>query len=310
MKLKNNVIAIACADIHLSLNPPAARAEEPNWFEAMARPLLELNVLAKKYDCPVLCAGDVFDRWNSPPELINFALQTLPDGMIVIPGQHDLPNHSMAEIERSAFWTLIKSGKIKITGSPRQCFLNLPAHRLRNVNCAPAVYGFGWGSPFEIPTIINKLNIALIHKYFWVPGAGYPNAPAEDRAHGNAFRGYQCVITGDNHISFEDGNFFNCGSLMRLKSDQGNHKPSVVLIYESGVMNRHYLDISKDVFNPTVKDMIPQSTPEFKELFEQFDELKTLTLDFEQALTQVMNKGKTPPAVRQHIERAVESGKH
>lgn len=105
MKKKTcTVIAVLCSDIHLCHTCPPARSNEPNWYDAMARTLDELAGIASHYYVPILCAGDVFDRWNSPPELINFAIKHLPP-MHCIPGQHDLPNHSLEDIRRSAYST-------------------------------------------------------------------------------------------------------------------------------------------------------------------------------------------------------------
>ena len=54
----------------------------------MQRSLEQIRDLQKEFDCPVICAGDIFDKWNSPPELINFAYDNLPE-IYAIPGQHD-----------------------------------------------------------------------------------------------------------------------------------------------------------------------------------------------------------------------------
>ena len=105
-------IAILCSDLHLSHRPPLARAREPDWYEAMMHPLDELDDLTGD-NLPVICGGDVFDKWNSPPELINFALAELPGTMESVAGQHDLPHHSWPERRKSAYWTLVESGKIK-----------------------------------------------------------------------------------------------------------------------------------------------------------------------------------------------------
>ncbi len=79
--------AIFVSDIHLSAKPPALRHLEPNWFEAMARPIREMRRLAEKLDVPVICGGDIFDFWNPPAELISFAIQELPK-LYAVPGQH------------------------------------------------------------------------------------------------------------------------------------------------------------------------------------------------------------------------------
>ena len=78
MSKETRVIAILCADVHLSLNPPVWRSNEPDWFAAMKRPLDEIKELQKKnHDCPVFCAGDIFHKWDSPAELINWAIDNL-----------------------------------------------------------------------------------------------------------------------------------------------------------------------------------------------------------------------------------------
>ena len=107
-----DVIAVLCSDIHLSLKCPVARSAEPNWLEATKRSLDELRSVAEEHNAHVVVAGDIFDRWNSPPEIINFAIENLPN-CYAIPGQHDLPNHRYEEIERSAYYTLIKAGIIE-----------------------------------------------------------------------------------------------------------------------------------------------------------------------------------------------------
>jgi hypothetical protein len=65
--MKKKIVAIVCSDIHLKHKPPLCRWGEDDWYEAMQRPLLQLQHLADKYDAPILYAGDIFDRWNPPP---------------------------------------------------------------------------------------------------------------------------------------------------------------------------------------------------------------------------------------------------
>ena len=112
MRESNKVIAILCADIHLQHKAPVWRSAEDDWYEAMRRPLKEITDLGYTHNCPIIIAGDIFTKWNSCPELINFALTYLPSGAYCIPGQHDLPNHQIKDIEKSAYQTLIKAGKI------------------------------------------------------------------------------------------------------------------------------------------------------------------------------------------------------
>ena len=101
--MKKKPVALVCSDIHLCHTRPTSRSAEPDWYEAMARRLHQVDEIASYQQVPVLCAGDVFDRWNSPPELINFAIKNMPP-MWAVPGQHDLPHHRLDEVHRSGLW--------------------------------------------------------------------------------------------------------------------------------------------------------------------------------------------------------------
>src|SRR5580765_2947060 len=194
----NEPIALVISDLHLSLLQPACRADK-DWMEVQKKYLAQVRMIADHSSIsgplPVLCAGDIFDRWNPPPELINFALRELPDGMICVPGQHDLPNHRMDQIHRSGYGVLVQAKKIKdIAGQI------LKAAKIH-------IYGFGWNQDITLPKYIpgnGLLNIALIHHYCWAIGHQYPGAPED--SHLNAFmkqlKGYDVAVFGDNHKSF------------------------------------------------------------------------------------------------------------
>jgi len=311
------VIAILLSDIHLSLNPPIWRSAEPDWLEAQARPLEEMRLLQDKYDCPVICAGDIFDRnkgiadgWNAPPELINYALMYLPNNMYAIPGQHDLPNHRYEDIHRSAYWTLVESYKIK----------NLsPDSTKRNTNNLK-IFGFPPG--YEIkscPVETKVINIAVIHDYVWIPGCSYPDAPDEKQLKklnqnksGEKFYGYDVVVYGDNHKGFTtfagQTTIFNCGTLMRRKSDEIDYKPQVGLLLESGEVIPHYLDISKDKYLETMEEKEIDSELDMSEFFDELEKLGRTALDFKDAMMQFLHKGKTSNEAKQIILKAMEKG--
>src|SRR4030042_1550393 len=100
-KKDDKVIALFCSDLHLSLTPPVFRSNEPDWLTAQQRPLDELRALQSKHQCPIFCAGDLFDKWYGGPkehacELVNWAIKHMPY-MHCIPGQHDLPEHDLTQ---------------------------------------------------------------------------------------------------------------------------------------------------------------------------------------------------------------------
>lgn len=242
------VAAILVSDLHLQAVPPIARSAEPDWFAAMQRPLAEISTLSDEHECPILYAGDIFDRWNASPEVINFALRYLPHGH-AIPGQHDLPNHNYEEIDRSAYGVLVRAGLL----------INIkPGEKLiagGNVAVTGWPWGFKpkpneerWGKP-------GALEVALIHEFTWIKGCGYPGADEAAKVNTKNLAGYDVAVYGDNHKGFlvkpeKPGQpwVINCGGMMRRKTDERDYQPGIGLLLNSGVVERYYLNTEADKF--------------------------------------------------------------
>lgn len=243
---KSDIVAILCADLHLSHKPPVARSAEPNWFEAMKRQLEELTDLSKDMNAPIICAGDIFHKWNSPPELINFAIENLPT-MYAIPGNHDLPLHNYYDRHKSAYWTLVKakiiidiSTTIRIEGANHNKYPDLVLHP--------------FPSGFEVTPIQkgndSEINLAVVHDYIWVNDKKYSGAP-EDKRVGRrmkSFVGYDAMVWGDNHKGFICNKIVNCGSFFRRNIDEISYEPMIGLLIKDGSIRRYKLDCSKDKF--------------------------------------------------------------
>ncbi len=312
-KQKEKVIAILCADLHLSPTPPIWRSAEPDWYKAMARSVGVLVNLQIEHDCPVLCAGDIFDKWygaigKQSAELINWAIEYLPDNMYCIPGQHDLPDHNYGEIERSAYWTLVKAGKIKNLNID-DCSLSAGPMTL---------YGYPFGSSLyqinlDIPT--EKIRVALVHEYRWMKGCSYPGAPKESKINWKiAEMGYDVIVYGDNHKGFyveancpKTGRteIFNCGTLMRRASDEIDYKPWVGLLLESWRVEKHYLDISKDKYIESVED-VPVEEMDMSEFIEELKKLGETGLEFVSRVERFFKKNKTKKVVKQILRKGME----
>jgi len=314
---KNNKpypIALACADLHLSLKRPACR--EDDWMEVQAGYLKQLRKIQaeatsasdedgprKCKQVPILCAGDIFDRWNVQPELINFALKHLPDGMVCIPGQHDLPNHRLEEMHRSAYGVLVESKKIVDITNDGVCTYGL------------SINGFGWGQeikpPSEIEGLESLIKVALVHKFIWTDGTGYPGAPEESRWPRlmPKLKGYQVVVFGDNHKPFKivgDTTIFNCGGFIRRKIDD-DHRPRVGIIFSNGDIIPKFLDTSGD------KIRRPEEVQEVGELdLKKFiTDLETLgdaALDFAGIVRRHLESSDLSGAVRERVLKCLENG--
>jgi len=305
MRKPDKIRAIFCSDIHLSLNAPIWRSAEPDWFAAMKRPLMEISRLSKKYDCPVICAGDIFDKWNSPPELINFAINYLPDKMHAIPGQHDLPLHNIKDIKKSAFWTLVEAGKIIYSKD----LINIADSKL-------TIYNFPYGQ--QITPTKNRsefIQIALVHQYVCIEGYDYPNAPDDCylRMNHKNLIGYDIIVYGDNHKGFKtevnhESTIFNCGSLMRRKSDEIDYKPQIGLLTADGKIKVHYLDTSKDKHLKIIEksDNEAKVSADLNAFFKELEKLGDTSLDFEEIIKQYLNDGSIRKRIKKIILKAME----
>lgn len=290
-------IAIFCSDIHLSHNPPALRCLEEDWYEAMSKPLRELGRLAKKLGVPIICAGDIFHKWNSPAELINFALQELPK-CYAIPGQHDLPNHEYEHIERSAYWTLVEAGVVKHIepGSP------VELEKLE-------LHGFPWRHEPE-PCLSDSrlIKVAVIHKYCWFGKYKYLSAPEENNVSNFQLAGFDAAVIGDNHIGWVDGRVCNCGGFMRRDSPDLQRKPFIGVLMSDLEIKKHLLDVSDDVYSTDPISLVSETgSLELAEFTEGLLGLRTSQdLDFGKVLQRYCRKNGVPSSVVDLIDRAVE----
>jgi len=306
MPQSTKVVAIVCSDLHLSHKVPIFRSAESNWYGTMETCLREIDNLQKAQDnCPILCCGDLFDKWNSPPELINFALAHLPNKMVCIPGQHDLPNHNIDDINRSAYWTLVESGKIINLSSEK-------THLCNGVN----VTAFPYGTDLKPSASFNSLSIALCHQYVHCKGHAHPQALAEDNIYnvvGKDIRyRYNVMFFGDNHNGFQtqcgkETTVINCGSIMKRHANEIDYKPSVWLLFNNGCVGRHELNISQDqCLDLTSSDGENLENMNMEELVSCLASIEADSFDFQEALENYMHKNRTRKAVVQLLQNIME----
>jgi len=302
--MRKKPLAIAIADIHLSIRPPAYRSQEPDWKEAMRRPMLQLQSLAESFDVPILCAGDVFDRWDSKPELINWALNELP-AMLSIPGQHDLPYHNTQMIHKSAYQSV--EGTVLLEWDKRR-----EGKSWRTKLGSLEIYGFPFGTPLTAaPKSKSKaFRVALVHAYAWKRGCSYGHAAEHDhiKVHQKQWHGWDAIIYGDNHIPFTvrpkgGPTVINCGSLMIRKSDD-KHVPSCWILYDDGSFKRYELDSPDDVYGGN-ETALAESTVDMSKIISQLQNLSSSGLDFEEAVHRHIKEGTSSEAVQNILLEAI-----
>lgn len=308
-------IAVLCSDLHFSHRPPVARSAEPDWYAAMERQWNQVREVAEKEQIPVVIAGDLFDNWKSPPELVNFVIRLFRGlSIYAIPGQHDLPNHVYEDMHRSSYGTLIEAGVMedvsdRIVETEVGLFLR--------------VVGFPWGREIKALKMGEDfpkdscLLVSVCHRYIWTTEKTcYPGAPAEQNLAvlKKQLEGYDAAVFGDNHKGFltQSGkcNVLNCGGFMPRKSDERTYKPRVGLLTDDGEIDQVFLDISKDKWiDPEDEAELICRQFDLSGLVGDFENLGADALDFADALVRMMDKNGTDESVRQKVVAALQKGR-
>ena len=304
VKATKQVGAIICSDLHLTEQTPVCRTDD--YIQAQKNKLNFISDLQQKHQCPALCAGDVFDHWKPSPWLISFALKYLPDQLIAIPGQHDLPQHNLDLIEKSGFNALLKAGKIQWAGADRP-------HLFYEENAD--IYTVPFGNTVPIADKVkgdNLPRILMLHQLTWQKEP-WPGADPQ----GNALKllkenpDFDLLITGDNHQAFTEeykGRLLvNPGSMMRSSAKQIDFKPRVYLWNaESNTVQIEYLPIQKDAVTREhleIKEERENRLDSFISLIksEEFE----IGVSFEENIKQVLTSTKISQSVKAKVMEAV-----
>lgn len=300
--MSSDAVAVLVSDIHLSHKPPLARSAEPDWYAAMARQLRELKELAE--GIPILCAGDVFDKWNSPPELINFAIDELPH-MYCVPGQHDLPHHNLEDIRKTAYATLVKAGVITNIVEP----VVIAGSRI-------VAYGAPWGRSIPSPEPIKgKLQVLVAHMYCHKNGFGFPGAPKEQNVTvlSHDTNCFDAAVFGDNHKGFlYKERILNHGTFYRRKMDEVNYQPQVGLLFRDGTIQRIPMaTAAEDKFidaNETVELMEKAADmTAFLSDLSSLSQLDKKALDFMDSISHFVKHSSISKGVRLILKDAIEN---
>lgn len=262
--------AVFVSDLHLQTRVPRARAEE-SWFDVMRDRINLLKGIAQ--GAPIFCAGDVFDHWAPGPELINFAIQSLPY-LWTIPGQHDLPGHNYEGRHRGAYHTLELADRICDMPPGRLPLELLPAElEDARVYCAP----WGFDIPGPEPEDEDHFKILIAHRFVAdSPETAYMDAPPTAFLTGALARAcekYDLAVFGDNHKGFtaklRGCTVFNHGGFIPRNADEMNYAPQV------GILDEDYKFITKRLILEADWKPQNQSTPKERVLLEYSDYIES-----------------------------------
>lgn len=302
---QNDVIGICCSDIHFSHNPPIARSCEKNWYSAMGKQLDQVIQLTNKHKCPLIIAGDIFNKPENPSQLVNWVIQKfkqVKNKVFAIPGQHDLLHHNIKDIHKTSYWTLALDRAI----------INLEKPHLYEIkNTSVDLFPFPWGAEIKPLTDCNSTNfsIAVCHRYVHTgkhtfPGAD-PNLSAQKTL--KKIKGFDFAIFGDNHSGFKFHQIFNCGALIRRNSTERNYQPQVGMITKCGQIIPYDLNVENEIFSISEEEQEKQKvlTTEIQELLNSIDNIVESSESMGKALIHYLQQISVSEKVAQRIRRII-----
>jgi DNA repair exonuclease SbcCD nuclease subunit len=281
---------ILCADLHLRETVPVCRTDD--FIAAQWRKMDFIKDLQKRYSIPVLCGGDIFDHWKPSPFLLSETMKHLPDQFFTVLGNHDLPQHALSMIDKCGVNVLKEAGKITILN---RCH-------------------FGQ-EPTEPSFVIKNRNILVWHQMVWQGKKPYPTC-TDDPASTvlKKYPQFDLILCGDNHKTFcassneiEYRWLVNPGSLMRMDADQIDHKPSVFLWYASdNTVQQVFLPIEEGVVSRTHLEQKEERDGRIDAFVSKLNDDYSVSLSFEDNLTEFMKVNKTDEEVKKIIYTSIE----
>lgn len=304
------VAAVVGADFHASDKPPAARSMETDWLKVQGGYWRQAHDLCDAYRVPFIGAGDWFDDgWRHSrcsPALINMVLRNMPRECYGVPGQHDLINHRIDSLKKTAFWTLVEAGRLTYLESDKPVEVG-GAVPMR-------LWGFPWSTSIKPLTDPHDmvLEVAVVHAYIWIKGKGYDGADEKARLKElkKNMTGYDAVVIGDNHTSWEVSGkpyIWNAGGFLRRRIDEKEHRPRLGLLMSDGTVKSHYLNVKKDRFSDTADS--DNETDEVAAFVKSLKDLTDSALDFEGMVLRWLERKGSGEGVRRKVLEALGDGK-
>jgi predicted phosphodiesterase len=293
---------ICAGDLHLRNTVPTNRID--NYLLAMWCKFITIVNEAEENDIIIL-PGDIGNSYKIDEITKAFLSYLLKDKKVfAVWGQHDL-YYRNADLNKTFLGQLHLNNIITIL------------EPIERMSAHTAFYGVSYGQ--DIPPLIHScpLHILVIHKMisdkdYWQGYVMYDNARMFLKNND-----FDLIICGDNHntftVSYEGRHLINCGSLMRNRIDQWDHKPMYVIYdMETGLLKWKYLPIDPPEIVFKTEELKHNKTVDHQrfEAFIQSLRLKKQTgFQFEKILEELIIKSHIDKEVENIIHEAMPKGK-
>lgn len=273
---------IFAADLHIRDTAPRARKD--NFQQAMERKLRFILDLARQSP-PLITGGDMLDKARSDQELEGWLIRLFREyGVEIITtcGQHELPEHSLTQYDKSSLAVLEAAGVVRVLTKNREPIIHTNGW---------AYWGCAWGeTPDETMQDHKRRNMLIWHHMV----TANPLWPTQEVVQpGRLLRLYpwfHVIVTGDNHqtifiqpssdLDGKDRWLVNPGSMMRQTAIQVDHRPCVFR-YEDNQLEQIFLPITSDVLDLTQLQEEKARDGRIEAFVERLDTGVELGLDFQ-----------------------------
>lgn len=281
--------AILTSDWHLREDTPVCRTDD--YWSTQWKKVRYISSLQMQYGCPVLHAGDLFDKWKPSPYLLSETIKNIPDRFHTIYGQHDLPEHNIELFYKCGINVLNLSGSLTLLAGTH--FGQFPDLKKLSFQ-------------LENKEILLWHTMVYQGKLPW-PGCTSPSAAKVLRTYPQ----FPLILMGDNHKSFVEeykGRILvNPGSLMRMDADQIDFQPRVYLWYaNTNTVKPVYLPIEENVVS---REHIERKTQRDNRIDAFVSRLNTDwegAIGFEENLERLITENKIKDNVKSIIYKALE----
>jgi len=292
--------AILTGDWHLREDVPTCF--KGDWETEQWDSVVFVADLQKKYNCPVLHAGDLFHHWKPSPWLLSKCIELFPKEFHTIFGQHDLPQHNLQLEHKSGINTLRQAGIVKVLegchfgqepDSEKSSFLVFSEKFIKGITMWPEHHILVWH------------HLTYLQKPF--PGASGGMAEGILRKYPQ----FDLIVTGDNHCSFtieyKGRRLVNTGNLTRQSAAQIDFKPCVWLWYaEDNSVEQVYLPIQEGVISREHIDSKEQRNERIDAFVEELQSDWESNMNFEDNLKKCFIKNDISKEVQSLIYQAIE----
>lgn len=316
-RIKSKPTAILTADWHLREDVPKCRLDD--FGKTLTRKVRFIKDLQDQYDnIPILVAGDLFHRSKPRAQelsvgsqdfnLLTWCFQNLPDNMIVIAGQHDLPNHNLDLIGQSNLSVLATAGKIRY----RSNNLDFPDYIGQRIG----LFYFPFGRKIENCASIedSKFNVAMVHDMIYRRNQDYFPGIEETGKEAHALLkkyDYNLILSGDNHtpfvLQYENKLLVNPGSIYRSTAAQKDHKPRVYLWYaEENRVEPVFIPIDENVIDTSYIEIEKQKNEKIQDFAEKLQATDELDVNFSKNIQRYFRQNRTHKRVQEVVNSCIE----